>query len=439
MSSRSRLEAWAPVRCPAAHGRQLANHICTYPSHRVFGGSLCRNRSSLRCCAEPGSVDVGSADSTSHGGERTLQTEEGWGFPSSSSPTKSRGRGVIRSGRVARAERSVRAYPSPEAVSANSDNEGQVSSYCWANGYHVSALSRHLSQARGLVVEDFKGVLHVREPTEFAADVFVFPFGAVVIWGLDNPLHEAVVLETLKPFERGKLLREEEYDGFRYLEGNPSFRVQDDVIFMIQDRNADPRARIMERLAVSYALAQSVKLITFEEAIQDILEETQHFPEELAKTGAISDSRRDVARKLGRLLQTRHEVYLHADMTSTPEFFWEYASLEPPFLSMGRYLESKTRADMLNKRVEVVRELFDLLSHELQFKHSSDLEVIIIILISVEIGISLFKDAFLVIAARSGVRGTLAFGSPATLLGVAIVAGLVLMLYRWLRRARRQV
>lgn len=356
----------------------------------------------------------------------------GWGFESDKSATTSL-TATPRTG-PARSERRVATVFGPERVTGSSQ---QVSSYCWANGYRVSSLARHLSDDRGLLVESFQGVLHVRDIRNPRVDVFIFPFGAVIIWGIDRPELEQAILEAVRTFESGKLLTGQEFDGFRFVEGNPTFRVNNDVIYMLHGPAGEEGERTKERLAVSYALAQSVKLITFEEAIQEILRETKHFPEQLAKTGAISNSRRDVARKLGRLLQTRHEVYLHADMMSTPEFFWDFASFEPPYLSMERYLELKSRADMVNKRVEVVRELFDLLSHELQFKHSSDLEVIIIVLIAIEIGISLLKDAVSILyAQRMFTLRAGAIGFIGLVLGISI-SFVAIMSSRLIRRKDR--
>eukprot|EP00179_Madagascaria_erythrocladioides_P002382 CAMPEP_0198320628 /NCGR_PEP_ID=MMETSP1450-20131203/9529_1 /TAXON_ID=753684 ORGANISM="Madagascaria erythrocladiodes, Strain CCMP3234" /NCGR_SAMPLE_ID=MMETSP1450 /ASSEMBLY_ACC=CAM_ASM_001115 /LENGTH=175 /DNA_ID=CAMNT_0044024117 /DNA_START=22 /DNA_END=545 /DNA_ORIENTATION=- len=156
---------------------------------------------------------------------------------------------------------------------------------------------------------------------------------------------------------------------------------------------------ILERLAVSHALAQSVRLCGFEESIQATITATRHLPRELAIKGSISASRRSISQKLGRLFQTRHEVYLHSDMLSTPDFFWEYSSLEPPYLVSARYLEIEQRRDNLSKRLTVVQELYDLLSHELQYKHSSKLEVIIIVLIAFEILLTLIKDFVAIVAA----------------------------------------
>lgn len=135
-----------------------------------------------------------------------------------------------------------------------------------------------------------------------------------------------------------------------------------------------------------------MKLSAFENSVQNTIAATRHLPAELAKNGRISSSRREVSKNVGRLFVDRHNVYLYSDILDTPHHFWDYETHEWLYASAARYLEVNTRAEGLFRRLEMVRELYDLLGHELQFKHSSDLEIIIIGLITFEILIALAHD-----------------------------------------------
>jgi uncharacterized Rmd1/YagE family protein len=53
--------------------------------------------------------------------------------------------------------------------------------------------------------------------------------------------------------------------------------------------------RIFTKLAVSYALAQSVKLSSLENSVERLLENTQPIHEELARKGAISLSKKEIS------------------------------------------------------------------------------------------------------------------------------------------------
>jgi uncharacterized Rmd1/YagE family protein len=75
----------------------------------------------------------------------------------------------------------------------------------------------------------------------------------------------------------------------------------------------------------------------------------------------------------------------------TPEFFWDHSDLEPFYTIIANELDIKTRGQILNQRLDVVRELFEMLGNELNHQHSSRLEWIIIGLIVSEVVISLLQ------------------------------------------------
>ena len=57
----------------------------------------------------------------------------------------------------------------------------------------------------------------------------------------------------------------------------------------------------------------------------------------------------------------------------------------PLYLRAAKYLEIDRRAEVLNKRLDIIKELFDMLANELHVAHSNKLEWIIIILIVLEV------------------------------------------------------
>jgi uncharacterized Rmd1/YagE family protein len=81
-------------------------------------------------------------------------------------------------------------------------------------------------------------------------------------------------------------------------------------------------------------------------------------------------------------------------MLDTPEFFWDHPELEQFYRRTMHYLDVAKRVDILNKRLAVVHELFEILSNELKHQHSSRLEWAIILLISFEVVIAVLRDLF---------------------------------------------
>jgi uncharacterized Rmd1/YagE family protein len=216
-------------------------------------------------------------------------------------------------------------------------------------------------------------------------DVFIFRYGVVVMWHLE-PEEERHLLTIIRSFCEHDGLDEPESDDFAYEIGGDQPRFVSDILMM-------PDASVLAKLTASHGMAQSVKLSSFEESVQRSIEATRDLAAELAATGAIvSRSRRDIAMTLGSLVMDRHILYLFADVLDPPDIIWNHPEYDSLYRLVERYLELPQRVEMLNKRVDVVRELLNLLSNELQFRHSSRLEVIIIILIMLELILALGKE-----------------------------------------------
>lgn len=137
--------------------------------------------------------------------------------------------------------------------------------------------------------------------------------------------------------------------------------------------------------ALSHALAQNVKLMEFERKIQDSIEENDFIPRKLALQGSIPLGKKDLSKKIGELFLVKNQINLQYDLLDTPAFFWDYPEYEVNYLRMTKYLDINARLEVLNKRVEVLQELLNMLSHEQNHRYSSILEWIIIGLILFEI------------------------------------------------------
>jgi uncharacterized Rmd1/YagE family protein len=258
--------------------------------------------------------------------------------------------------------------------------------YCTASAYHIKPLYERFKQV-GATVTLYRDVIHFVVPGEAIGDIFYFPYGATVFWGLN--LEQCLsYLEQIKEFEQHPV-EEVETDEFTFVFGDNAKIIEDEIIL--------PNRDVLSRLAISHGLAQSVKLGTFESALRKTFNHTKQIPEDLAKHGRISLSRREIRRKMGELFIERNSINLHVDVLDTPEFFWEYSELEPLYAMTANYLDLETRVEVLNQRLDVIHELFEMLGNELNHQHSSRLEWTIIILIIMEVFLSLLRDVFRVI------------------------------------------
>ncbi len=255
--------------------------------------------------------------------------------------------------------------------------------YCTASAYLIKALFEYFKQV-GANVTLYRDVIHFNVPGEGLGDIFFFPYGATVFWGLSlERCH--TFLDQIKEYEE-QPLDEIETDEFTFTQGDVPKIVEDEIIL--------PNLDLLSRLAVSHGLAQSVKLGTFENALRKTFSHTKKIPEELAKHGHISLSRREIRRKMGELFIERNSINLHVDVLDTPEFFWEYSELEPLYAMTANYLDLESRVEVLNQRLDVIHELFEMLGNELNHQHSSRLEWTIIGLIIMEVLLTLSRDVF---------------------------------------------
>jgi uncharacterized Rmd1/YagE family protein len=263
----------------------------------------------------------------------------------------------------------------------------RCTTYCTASSYDISFLLQKM-QKKG-TSQLYRDIIHtqVKEDKRIRGDIFCFSFGVIVCWGLSET-EEEDLLASLKEFET-KPLAKPERDDFTFSYGE-SMKIEEDEI-VLQNKNS------FTKLAVSYGLAQSVKLTIFEEAIQKTISHTQQIPILLTTKGKIPLSRKEISRKMGEIFIERSFINLHSEILDTPEFFWDHPELETFYKRTIHYLDVSKRAELLNRRLSVVHELFEILSGELNHQHSSRLEWTIIILIVIEVTIAVLRDLFHVI------------------------------------------
>jgi len=229
----------------------------------------------------------------------------------------------------------------------------------------------------------YTDVLYVKQKRK-KADIFIFSYGCVAFFNT-VPADEQAFLSMFRQsgFETAPLPKWEMED-FEYTYGTQSL-VHDDEI-TLQSHSA------LEKLSVGCAIAQCAKLNVFEERIHKVIEDNKSLPETLAKTGKIGLSQKEITMKIGRLFLERNSVNLHFDILDTPEFFWEQDKYKPVYDHLYKYLELGKRVDILNTRLDIMRELFQMLNDQLDAVHSTKLEWIIIWLIVIEVAISLIWE-----------------------------------------------
>lgn len=263
----------------------------------------------------------------------------------------------------------------------------RCSAYCTAATYRLDRLLDFLKHKPETTHFFRSGKVVHRALAKNDGDIFYFSYGTVVMWGLSRE-NEEVILQEIKQFEEAPL-ENIEHEASRYSIGTAAKILKDDITL--------PASDVVTKLAFSHGLAQSVKLSAFEKLIERRIENSREAPLSLAQKGRISMSRPKLSRMMGEIIIDRNSINLHTDVLDTPEFFWEYSDLEPLYRLIAQDLDIVARVSVLNRRLDILKELFEMLNNEVQVRHSTRLEWIIIILIFIEVMITLMTDIFNVI------------------------------------------
>ena len=215
-------------------------------------------------------------------------------------------------------------------------------------------------------------------------EVFIYEFGSIVLWGFSRGEEEGII-KLIRKFAVKGTVKEYEFgdceDDMAFVTSPSVNRISigNDVITLPDETLAK------QRLAVSYAIAQSTVLSLFESRIEKKMEEYKYIPETLAAVGSVHLEQTQLGKMIGEIFVIRHDVNLHSDILDTPDFFWEEDQFEPEYKMVMRYLEMDGRVEVVNKRLDLLRELLDVLQEQMENKHAVTLEWIVIWLIVVEI------------------------------------------------------
>ena len=148
---------------------------------------------------------------------------------------------------------------------------------------------------------------------------------------------------------------------------------------------------MMQKLAISFGLAQSLKLTVFEVRIEEMIEYNQDIPKQMAVNGKIKLKHKEVARRMGRLYIARSELNLHCSILDTPEHFYENDLFGKEYEQVRQYLNVDKRLEIINSRFDLLHELLEIVKYEQEHDHGTKLEWIVIWLIVVEVILGLIE------------------------------------------------
>lgn len=141
------------------------------------------------------------------------------------------------------------------------------------------------------------------------------------------------------------------------------------------------------RVVISHAIAQSVKIAAFEEGVEEIVKTVEPLARELQVKGSLKSlSSLSISKRVGALFLLRSQVNF-AEIADVPAFLWhlDKLQLDPVHRMIADHLEIRKRVDLVNRRMDIVGYLYEILRDESNLRHASKLEWIVIVLVAMSV------------------------------------------------------
>ena len=138
-------------------------------------------------------------------------------------------------------------------------------------------------------------------------------------------------------------------------------------------------------------VSQSVALDHYSRQTDILLEETNRHTQKLEFKGSLDLSGINLKKYIGRTLNLKNRIAENLYIFDSPEETWEDENLNKLDIGLKKTFDLQTRFRDIQEGLQIVKENLELFKDLLQYRNSTQLEWIIIILILVEV-IKLFVE-----------------------------------------------
>jgi len=132
-------------------------------------------------------------------------------------------------------------------------------------------------------------------------------------------------------------------------------------------------------------VSQSVALDYYSEQTNHLLEETNYQTQLLEKNGRLDLSGKNLKKYIGKTLNLKNRIAENLYIFDSPPETWEDEELNKIDLGLKRTFDLKERFRDIREGLEIIKENLELFKDLLQYRNSTFLEWIIIILVSLEV------------------------------------------------------
>ena len=147
-----------------------------------------------------------------------------------------------------------------------------------------------------------------------------------------------------------------------------------------------PSATVVDVLRlVMLNVSQSVALDFYEDQTNRLLEETNNYTQGLEKRGRLGISGKKLKQYIGRTFLLRNKIAENIYVFDSPPETWENESLNKIDVDLKRTFDLQVRVRVIQEGLNIIRDNLELFRSLLQYRNSTILEWVIIILIFVEV------------------------------------------------------
>jgi len=132
-------------------------------------------------------------------------------------------------------------------------------------------------------------------------------------------------------------------------------------------------------------VSQSVALDYYSEQTNRLLEETNYHTQNLEKKGKLALSGTNLKKYIGKTLNLKNRISENLYIFDSPPETWEDENLNLIDLGLKKTFDLKERFRDIREGLEIIRENLELFKDLLQYRNSTFLEWIIIILVALEV------------------------------------------------------
>lgn len=228
-----------------------------------------------------------------------------------------------------------------------------------------------------------------REPNVYKVGkdeyLVIFRYGVIVLWNVEEKT-KMQLLDRLRPFVEAEL---QDYP----METMKIVKL-DSGRYVVEDRIKLKAIDQMSINLVSVVLARSVVLEFFEKQVDEILTDFGRLIDSFAESGKANMNSRQMLKQLGGAMKIQNQAVSQMAMLDKPDFTWNDPEMDELYSELEDEYEISDRYAVLKEKLDTLFQDSDFFVTYLDGRRSTNLELVVILLILLEVVLFVYELAF---------------------------------------------